>query len=199
MSPSDSQSGLRLQLRFSRAPAVATASDEDVMHGLIDREEWAAVMLWKRYAGLVYRMAERVLGSAREADAVVEDVFGCAFDKVPALRNPGTLRSLLVSVTIRTIKRRLRRMGSHSCTCLPDADESLRRFYRLLDRLPVDDRVAFVLRRVDGMSVDGVAEATGDSLAKVKRRLVRCERQLARSIVRDPHLMAFVAPHGQPL
>ena len=51
--------------------------------------------------------------------------------------------------------------------------------YRILDRLPTEARVAFLLRRLEGMTVPEVAAQMGLSERTVKRRIVLCEQKLA--------------------
>jgi RNA polymerase sigma-70 factor (ECF subfamily) len=53
--------------------------------------------------------------------------------------------------------------------------------YRLFERLSADERIALVLRRVEGMALPEIAEHTGLSLATVKRRLKAAEERLERA------------------
>lgn len=180
------------------------------MLGIIAGRESAAAALWGRYGKLVYRLAERALGCPHEAEDLTQDVFVCLLNKVSGLRDASSLRSFVVSVTIRTLKWQLRRKRRRQWWVnltrtggLPEAavqggdvDQVLGRFYRLLDHLNPDDRVIFVLRRVDGMQLQDVAEATGHSLATVKRRLVKADAQLSRWMEREPLLVAFLQHEG---
>ena len=52
----------------------------------------------------------------------------------------------------------------------------------MLDRLPVEVRIVFILRRVDRMSITEVAAQLGRSVATVKRRLAHVERMLDRRL-----------------
>jgi RNA polymerase sigma-70 factor (ECF subfamily) len=58
---------------------------------------------------------------------------------------------------------------------LPGASDEVRSavgaFYETLARLPIDERVAFSLRYVEGMELTEIAWATETSLSTVKRRL----------------------------
>jgi RNA polymerase sigma-70 factor (ECF subfamily) len=56
----------------------------------------------------------------------------------------------------------------------------LKGVYALLDRLPTEQRIALVLRRVEGMELAEIATAMKLSLATVKRRLVLAEARLER-------------------
>ena len=60
-----------------------------------------------------------------------------------------------------------------------DARVELREVYAILAGLPPEERVALVLRRVEGMELKEVAEAMDLSLATVKRRLVAAEARLS--------------------
>jgi len=208
MASSDSHSGPPLQLVRPRS-AAAVATDEDVVHGLIHKEEWAAVALWARYGSLVYRIADRAMGSRHEAEDVTQDVFLCVFSKIGGLRDTSALRSFVVSVAIRNVKWKLRRKRLRQWVQLTetgnlpdlpvhgvDIEVALRRFYRLLDKLPADDRLIFVLRRVDGMQLDEVGHATGHSVATVKRRLAKADAELSQWMEREPVLMTFLRNEG---
>jgi RNA polymerase sigma-70 factor (ECF subfamily) len=208
MASSDSHAGPPLQLVLPRSTA-AVANDADVVRGLIHKEEWAAVALWTRYSSLVFRIADRALGQRHEAEDLTQDVFLCVLGKIAGLRDANALRSFVVSVTIRTLKWKLRRRRVRQWVHLTDSgnlpdqpvngvdmEETLRRFYCLLDKLRADDRLVFVLRRVDGMRLEDVGRATGHSLATVKRRLTRADAELAQWMEREPVLMSFLRSEG---
>jgi RNA polymerase sigma-70 factor, ECF subfamily len=184
--------------------------DEAIVAGIVEGKESAAAALWSRYGKLVYRLAERSLGCPHEAEDLTQDVFVCLLNKVGGLRDATSLRSFVVSVTIRTLKWQLRRKRRRQWWVnltrtggLPDlavqggdVEQVLGRFYRLLDRLKPDDRVIFVLRRVDGMQLQEVALATGHSLATVKRRLVKADAQLSQWMEHEPLLVTYLTEQG---
>ena len=64
-------------------------------------------------------------------------------------------------------------------TAPPDVLVELGAIYRIVDDLPTDERVALVLRRVDGLPLDEVARLSGCSLATAKRRIRAAEERLA--------------------
>jgi len=57
----------------------------------------------------------------------------------------------------------------------------LRRVYALVDQLPVEQRVALLLRRVDGLEIPEIAQYMHLSASTVKRRLKAAEELLERS------------------
>lgn len=205
--PTESHTTPSLQLASRLSPPL---TDEAIVAGIVDGKESAAAALWSRYGKLVYRLAERSLGCPHEAEDLTQDVFVCLLNKVCGLRDASSLRSFVVSVTIRTLKWQLRRKRRRQWWVnltrtggLPDlavqggdVEQVLGRFYRLLDRLKPDDRVIFVLRRVDGMQLQEVAEATGHSLATVKRRLVKADAQLSQWMEHEPLLVTYLAQQG---
>jgi RNA polymerase sigma-70 factor (ECF subfamily) len=52
--------------------------------------------------------------------------------------------------------------------------------YAVLDRLPAQERVALILRRVEGLELREISERMGISLATVKRRLSVAETRMRR-------------------
>ncbi len=66
--------------------------------------------------------------------------------------------------------------------------DALRATYAALDRLPVDERIAFALRFIDGMELTEVAEACDTSLATIKRRLARAGARFEAEARRRPVL-----------
>ena len=202
----DSQPPLQL---VPPRPSAATVSDAALVRGLIDKQEWAAAALWSRYGRLVYRIADRGLGSAHEAEDLTQDVFLCLFNKVAGLRDQNALRSFVVSVTVRTLKWKLRRRRLRQWVHvtetgeLPDravrgvdVDEALRRFYALLDKLGAEERLVFILRRVDEMQLQDVATTMRLSLATVKRRLRRADAKLSGFMESEPVLVDYLKGEG---
>src|SRR5205814_3393739 len=59
----------------------------------------------------------------------------------------------------------------------PEVDEAVRATYRVLNKLPADERIAFALRFIDGMELSEVASACRVSLATIKRRLLKARQR----------------------
>lgn len=159
--------------------------------------------LFRRHLGLVLGLAERILAGRAEADDVAQDAFVEAFSALGRLENPQAFAAWLGSIVVRRASKHLRRhrllerlgLRSHEAVELdalisplapPDACCELRAVYSCILRLPVSERVALVLRRVEGMELAEVAEHMQISIATVKRRLVSAEAQLQVEIARVP-------------
>jgi RNA polymerase sigma-70 factor (ECF subfamily) len=149
--------------------------------------------VFRAHAGFVASVALRVLGRPSEVDDLVQDVFLCAMPRLGDLREPAALRGWLAVITARLGRRRLRSRrwkvwlgvgADHDYTQLADSATSpqdralLGELYRALDRLPVQQRLAWLLRHAEGLELAAVADACECSLATVKRWIAAAEAAL---------------------
>ena len=58
----------------------------------------------------------------------------------------------------------------------------LAEIYGVLDQLPVEERLAWTLRLVEGQSLPEVAQNCGCSLATVKRRVASAQRAISEAL-----------------
>lgn len=160
-------------------------------------EAWAQEALFQRYARLVYGLAQRILPHSADADDLVQDAFVHALNRLDTLQNPQAFASWLASIVVRTASKRLRtqrlltRLGLREKQPIEverliapnapqDVTSELIAVYAALDCMPAEQRVALVLRRVEGMEISEVADHMGLSVATVKRRLALAEARLER-------------------
>ena len=178
-------------------------SDVEVAEGLALGEDWAITEAWHRFAPLVLMTAERALGSKSDAEDVTQDVFNGLFRNMQTLRDPASLRSFVYSIAVRTLKSHLRSrklrhwLSFREPETLPDLRHSVqdvegrefvRNLYRLLDRLSPRERLVFVLRRVEAMTVEEIASTMDISTSTVKRSFTHASARLSRWIAADPVL-----------
>lgn len=205
--------------RLSRVPLALVvggeprdASDAELAVGLIAREDWALAETWRRFAPMVLRAAERVLGARTEAEDLAQEVFYQVFRRARTLRDPDRLRSFVYSFAVRLLKSELRRRKrrrvlffaspapAEEALDLKAADvesrELLLRFNVLLDRLNPRDRLVFLLRRMESLTVQEIAETMDLSTSTVKRAMARASDRLARWIELDPGLTAVNGEKG---
>jgi RNA polymerase sigma-70 factor, ECF subfamily len=155
------------------------------------REEPELVVLepasvYRRYAGYVAAVAQRLLGRDGDVDDTVQEVFLIAVRGLSAVRDPGAVKGWLARVTVRVARRRLRARRLRKFLGLeaigpgdppvsefasPEQRTLLLSLYRALDELPADQRIAWTLRHVEGEQLDAVAALCGCSLATAKRRI----------------------------
>src|SRR6476659_653789 len=116
--------------------------------------------LFARYGRYVARLAARTLGSGdAEVDDVVQDVFWLASRRLPRIVDMIQARGWLATVTMRLVRRRLRRRRFrklfHASPRRAEAPAPgataeqralLARLYEVLEGLPTDQRLAWSLR-----------------------------------------------------
>jgi RNA polymerase sigma-70 factor (ECF subfamily) len=202
----------RAQLRLIPRAGYAQPSDHDLARALAADEPWAAAATWNQHSPMVFRFLQRALGPDAEVEDLTQEVFLLVFAKARGLRDPDALRSFVFSIAVRKLKwemrrRRVRRMFELSAldelpeqaTAVLDVEarQALRHFYAILDHLRAEERVAFVLRHLEGMTLGEVAGALGVSLATAKRRLDRASRTVSRYVDQDPTLAGYAAAAGR--
>jgi len=196
-----------------RLPAGALEEGDDtaLVHALVAGRPDAPAATWNRYAPLVFGICSRALGSETEAEDLTQDVFYRLFARIRTLRKPEALRSFVTSFAIRTVKWELRRRRARRfLTLSPTGDlpetppgfvsadnrYALQRFYRVLDRLSTRERLVLVLRHVEEMTLDEVADNMGISLATVKRTLLRANARASALVGGDAELKTILTRRG---
>jgi RNA polymerase sigma-70 factor, ECF subfamily len=145
---------------------------------------------------MVNGLSYRVLGRDHEVDDLVQESFVQAFSRLGSLKEPQAFGSWLGSIVVRTASKMIRRRKLLSRLGLrrpsdpidvdalvgssvpPDVAAELRAIYGTLDAMPADVRIPLILRRVEGLPLEQIAEMTGKSLATVKRRIADGEKML---------------------
>lgn len=162
-------------------------------------EVWAREVLCRRHMRLVLGLAQRLLMDRQEADDVAQDAFVEALQQLETLRNPQAFASWLCSIVVRRAGKHLRRsrllarLGLRapapidpSTLIAPNAPadvvHELRAVFAVVTRLPAQEAMVLVLRRIDGMELLDIAEQMQLSLATVKRRLAAAEVRLERAL-----------------
>jgi RNA polymerase sigma-70 factor (ECF subfamily) len=153
---------------------------------------------FRAHAPQVATVALRILGRREEADDLVQDVFIKAGGWLGKLDDPAALRAWLIKVAVRLAWRRLRlrrwrvTLGiegsydyaevAHSARLSPEDAAFMAEVYRILDRLPAGERLAWSLRHVDGERLEDVAEHCGCSLATAKRWIATAQARLQKEV-----------------
>lgn len=153
---------------------------------------------FRAHAPHLRRIAQQVLGSGEEVDDVVQDVFIRAHQRLHELRNAAALRSWLGTITVRVARRRLRSTwfkrvwrGDDAVGfelpdpgATPEQYSMVASFNRYLQRLPEDQRLAWVLCEVEGKTLPEAARISECSLSTVTRRLQAAKSRI-RKAMRD--------------
>lgn len=161
-----------------------------------DRAADGMAACFRAHSGYVAGIALRLLGRREDVDDVVQDVFLVAIGGVAKIREPEAVRAWLATVTARQVARRLRRRRLRTIFGLEGRDYQvalavdatqeqsvlLTRIYQILDSLPVDQRIAWTLRKIEGEKLEAVALICGCSLATAKRRIVSAEEAIEKAV-----------------
>jgi RNA polymerase sigma-70 factor, ECF subfamily len=191
---------MRLRLAVPAADESESARDAELAHLLIAGNPQAAETAWERYAPVVHGIVSRALGPDAEVEDVTQEIFYRLFSRIGTLRKPEALRSFVISFAIRIVKWELRRRRARRWLTLSETGDvpeerltvmdaesryALRRLYSLLDRLSTRERLVLVLRHIEGMTLEEIAEAMELSLATVKRGLRRATLRVSQMVDSD--------------
>jgi RNA polymerase sigma-70 factor, ECF subfamily len=160
-------------------------------------EAWAQEALFQRHARLAFGLAHRFLPRELDVDDLVQDSFLYAFQHLDRLENPQAFSAWLGSIVVRTAGKRIRRQrlltrlgfarfapvdveSVVARNAPPDVVAELRALYAVIDRFPADERIALILRRVEGFEIPQIAVYMKISESTVKRKLRAAEARLLR-------------------
>jgi RNA polymerase sigma-70 factor, ECF subfamily len=166
-----------------------------------DRE--AQKTLFHREKGRVHATLFRVLGSNLHMDDLVQESFVEVFRSLRGYRGEARLSTWIDRCTARVayayIGKKKRYGRTLEVVNEPVADvssgedrelarEAIRQLYRLLDRLPAAQRIAFVLHAVEGRPIAEVASVVGASTVATKVRIFRARREIEKRSAEYPAL-----------
>jgi RNA polymerase sigma-70 factor, ECF subfamily len=180
----------------SPEPASGVAlSDESLIARIRSEDQEALAILFRRYARLVWSIAERIVRDKGEADDLLQDVFLWVYRKASVFdSSKGTPRSLIVHMTYqRAITRRNYLAARHGRTpheprakatpaiaqSTPLYHESVEAHYgreglrRALDEMSEDQKRTLQLYFFEGYTLAEIAEEMGQALGNVKHHYYR--------------------------
>ena len=169
-------------------------------HELVERarngDRSASEQLVVRHVSAVLRRATLLMGNVADAEDVAQDAFYEALRDLKQLKDPRYFGPWVGQIAVHQMHRRFRRRRLHRALGLeqgeeegrladlaaPDTDPSvhaqLKEVDNLLKRAATSDRLAWMLRNVEGLPLAEVAELVQCSLATVKRRVAKVQQLL---------------------
>ncbi len=152
--------------------------------------------LVREHLDAVYRVAFSVVRDSALAEDVAQDAILKAWRALPTFRGDSSLRSWVLRIThntaISTLRKRREELWDPAM--LPEQESrtstedeavqhmSIDAFEEALDQLDELSRSIIVLREVEGLPYDEIAELVGVPLPTVKTRLLRGRRVLASAL-----------------
>lgn len=190
---------------------TAALSDIELAARIAARDPAAVRLMTERNNQRLFRTAWSILGNRAEAEDVVQTGYLLAFEAIHSFRGEAALSTWLTRIVInealgreRAAKRRRARLNEASILDLeeyreklmagsreggPDGALALKQLRATLEAaiatLPRDFRLVFMMRDVEGLSVEEVAHALDILPATVKTRLLRARRRLREALASE--------------
>lgn len=199
------------------SPSVdrVSASEEVALFEAIQRDtaDWQR-RAFDDYYRLVYGLLVKALGPHGDVEDLVSDVFLGFFESARNIRDASCIRSYIVSITMNVVRREVRQRkrrrlvyklvgGPHdwergTSTDDPKAKAALLQLSRILDEINTEERLAFVLSGLAGMSMAEIAEALDVSLSTAKRRVRRANENVLKRVSRNALLADYIRERAVP-
>jgi RNA polymerase sigma-70 factor (ECF subfamily) len=191
------------------ATDLIEADDDALVEALKAGDLRAPRVIWQRFAGPVYLILRRSLGRPNNVEGLAEKVFAKVFRRVAKLREPSSLETFVISVTIRTVIGelrwcRLRRwlrldagpnlgQSARGLPSDPGQRQALARFYDILGDISAGDRMAFVLCVLVDLELGEMAAALDLSLAAAERKMARSRARVEHQVGQDGALVDYLS------
>ncbi len=181
--------------RVVAAGEAAVNPESSLIEGLVRGDESALREAYLAHRPALLRFARRLLGDAAAAHDLVHEVFVRLPRAVRRLRPGTTLEGFLIAVALnharhhirsaarrRRAQTRLAQEPPRSPGSAPDEELERRRLASALsgalDRLPIDQRIAFVLCAVEERTSADAAALAGTNESTMRARLFHARRKL---------------------
>ena len=166
-------------------------TDATLVRRVLDGDTAAFTMLVDRHAAACTRFAMRMLGNREDAEDALQDSFLRAYRSLARYEERQAFRTWLFQILVNRCRtaavRRQRRqrmflvddnaVASASVQPAAESTELRAELRRAIDALDPDQREAFLLKHVELLSYDEMAEATGVGVSALKMRVKRaCDR-----------------------
>jgi RNA polymerase sigma factor (sigma-70 family) len=176
-----------------RSPLLRLQSDERLIAYIRRGNHHAFEVLISRYESRLLAFCRHLLGSREDAEDVLQEVLTAAFNAILADSRAINVRPWLYRIARNRSLNHLRRvqaigvetmdthLSEHGTTTADKvhAREEFRLLVGDIHELPESQRTALVLREMDALSYDQIAEAMETTVPSVKSLLVRARVSLA--------------------
>jgi RNA polymerase sigma-70 factor (ECF subfamily) len=170
-----------------------------------DKEAFARLV--DETSGHIYRVALQITGNPLDAEDVLQETYLKAFRALPEFEGRSSLTTWLYRIAVNEALMSIRRRKPMALSveegcpepdaesdgmeivdfcCLPEGEllsgEAQRFMDRTIQQLPDTLRTVFVMRDLEGLSIQETAEALGLSENNVKTRLLRARLRLRQEL-----------------
>ncbi len=183
-------------------------SDRDIDQQLVERvqrgDKGAFDLLVIKYQRKIFRLLSRLIRDQHEIEDVAQEAFVKAYRALPNFRGDSAFYTWLYRIAINTAKNYLVSQGRRAPTSTPTDIEDAETFddgdhlrdlntpdsmlltkevaeavNRAIDQLPEDLRTAIVLRELEGLSYEEIAESMQCPIGTVRSRIFRAREAIA--------------------
>jgi RNA polymerase sigma-70 factor, ECF subfamily len=172
--------------------SVSDRSDEDLVAAATGGDVYAFAELSRRYRDTYSRFAVRLVGNRDDAEDVLQSAFIRAYRALDRCREPSRVGAWLYQIVANECRsfviRRARRerrivrdelhLRAAVAPPVDDVDETFEDVRYALEQLDVEKREAFLMKHVEQLSYEQMAEITGDGMSALKMRVKRACAQL---------------------
>jgi RNA polymerase sigma-70 factor (ECF subfamily) len=186
---------MRVNLSLAIAGAEPEAEPELTLFARLAQGEPGAVdEAYRLHHASLRGFANRFLGDASAAEDLVHDVFVILPTAMRRFRGDSSLRTFLIGIAVKRAYKHMRSASRRRAAMERLADQPIAPMvqpdtavaeaelaevlYRALDRLPRDQRTAFVLCEIDQMTAAEAAAVVGAPEATVRTRLFHARKKL---------------------
>jgi RNA polymerase sigma factor (sigma-70 family) len=177
----------------ARSPLLRLQSDEKLVALIRRGNHGAFEALVDRYNSRLLAFCRHMLGSTEDAEDVLQEVFTAAFNAICADERPINARPWLYRIARNRCLNHLRRPqhagqdsmdvferdGGATTADTVHTREEFRQIVADVQELPETQRTALLLREIDALSYEQIAEAMDTTVPSVKSLLVRARVSLA--------------------
>ncbi len=193
MEASALQHSARLPALTGRSPLLRLQGDEKLIALIRRGHHGAFEALVQRYQPRLLAFCRHMLGSTEDAEDVLQEVFAASFNAICADERPINARPWLYRIARNRCLNHLRRPapagqdsmdiferdGGTTTADTVHKREEFRQIVSDVQDLPETQRTALLLREIDALAYDQIAEAMDTTVSSVKSLLVRARVSLA--------------------
>ncbi|HEY7567377.1 MAG TPA: RNA polymerase sigma factor [Gemmatimonadaceae bacterium] len=172
------------------------ASDADLVRSVLDGEAGAFTLLVDRHAAACLRFAARMLGTREDAEDATQEALMRAYRALPTFDPRTSFRTWLFSILVNRCRTSLLRTSRRERRIRLESDAVERAYVesqanalelqveisRALMTLPSELKEAFLLKHLEQLEYEQMAEVTGLGVSALKMRVRRACARLRREL-----------------
>ncbi|MCV9388902.1 RNA polymerase sigma factor [Reichenbachiella ulvae] len=167
---------------------------------VIQHDEQAFKALFDSYAGMVYNTTLNLVQNQEDAEDITQEVFVDISNKIESFKMESSLKTWIYRMTcnkalehIRKSKRK-KRFGflvsidsdndflTQTDSSIEEGEDKVKLLHQLIQQLPENQRLAFTLHHLDGLSYEEMAEVMETTLSAVESLMFRAKKNLKNKV-----------------